>query len=121
MPIHKPCIAWNISSNSNVITNLPFSLNLPNGESQASSAMNSLASNTVPLQTTLVSVQFQRRVLTVHFLLLDASCCLSIYFREDLPLFCCNNTWYTGTIALLLRPTGTQVRISKCVSSNKEL
>lgn len=95
MPIHKPCIAWTISSNNNVLTNLPFALNLPNGESQASSAMNSLASNNVPLQTTLVSVQFIRRVTGALFITRCLVLPVNLLSSGFATFFHCDNTLYT--------------------------
>lgn len=51
-----PSIDWKFSNNNNIFTsNLSFGMKLPNGDSQASSAMSSLISTNAPLQTTLVS------------------------------------------------------------------
>lgn len=51
-----PSIDWKFSNNNQIFTsNLSFGMKLPNGDSQASSAMSSLISTNAPLQTTLVS------------------------------------------------------------------
>lgn len=60
-----PCIEFKFSNNNNSIltSNLSFGTKYPmNIESEASSALNSLASTNAPLQTTLVSVKAEKTI-----------------------------------------------------------